>query len=291
MASVVATTQGPGAHSITELNWAWVFARLKDAPAGRLWGVPRGGAIVAGLTGRAVDSIDEADAIVDDIVDSGATASRYAEYGKPFWALVDKRSFAIGRHVGWVRFPWEHVDATAELEDTVRRQLQWIGENPNRDGLLDTPGRVLRALREMTSGYQTNADELLATTFDVPCDEMIVVREIEFTSLCEHHLLPFTGSVDLCYIPGRVVGLSKLARLVDAYSRRLQVQERLTSQIAETIERCLGARGVGVVVRGRHACMSCRGVRKATAEMVTSATRGILRDNPEARAEFLQLCR
>lgn len=143
----------------------------------------------------------------------------------------------------------------------------------------------------MTRGQTENPEEILSTTFDEPCDEMVVLSGIAFTSLCEHHLLPFTGTVDIGYIPGKVVGLSKLARLVDCFARRLQIQERLTSQIAEKLEECLLAKGVAVIVRAQHACMACRGVRKAGATMVTSAMRGILKENATARAEFLELAK
>ena len=131
--------------------------------------------------------------------------------------------------------------------------------------------------------------KILSTTFNEPCDEMVMLTNIAFTSLCEHHLLPFTGTVDIGYIPGKVVGLSKLARLVDCFATRLQIQERLTAQIADSVEGYLEAQGVAVIVRGHHACMSCRGVRKSGATMVTSAMRGLLKNDSTARAEFLEL--
>lgn len=162
-------------------------------------------------------------------------------------------------------------------------------DDPDREGISNTPGRVVRALREMTQGYNENPEEILSTTFNEPCDEMVILSGIAFTSLCEHHLLPFTGTVDIGYIPGKVVGLSKLARLVDCFARRLQIQERLTAQIADSVGLYLEAQGVGVIVRGHHACMACRGVRKAGATMVTSAMRGFLKDNPITRSEFMEL--
>lgn len=267
------------------LSWHEVYERLKSAPPGKLYGVPRGGQIVAGLTGRAVDSILEADAIVDDIIDSGATRQRYAHYGKPFWALWDK---APGD--GWIAFPWEGSDLTADIKDTVVRQLEAIGEDPNRDGLKDTPKRVIKALLEMTSGYGEDPGCILSTTFDVEYDEVVVLRDIAFTSLCEHHMLPFTGTATIGYLPGkRVVGLSKLARLVHCHAKRLQVQERMTQDIAKDIEKHLKPKGVAVVVRGIHNCMVCRGVRLSGAEMVTSAMRGAFREQPALRSEFMGL--
>lgn len=172
----------------------------------------------------------------------------------------------------------------------VAMLLRWLGENPEREGLVDTPGRVARALRELTAGYGQDPAEILATTFDERSDELVILRGVRFTSLCEHHLLPFAGTVDVGYLPSsRVVGLSKLARLVDCYARRLQVQERMTQDIARAVAVHLDAGGVGVIVRAHHQCMGCRGVRQPDAEMVTSSMLGVLRDRPAARAEFLSL--
>jgi GTP cyclohydrolase I len=147
----------------------------------------------------------------------------------------------------------------------------------------------VRAFREMTAGYDEDPAEILAKTFDEASDELIVLREIEFHSTCEHHLLPFYGTASVGYLPGAVVGISKLARLVHCFARRLQIQERLTRQIAEAIETHLGARGAGVVVRARHLCMGCRGVRLPASEMVTTAMLGVLRQDAAARGEFLRI--
>ena len=179
------------------------------------------------------------------------------------------------------------VDQVA-LQNAVRLLLASV-DDPDREGLQDTPGRVVRALLEMTRGQMEDPAKILSTTFNEPCDEMVMLTNIAFTSLCEHHLLPFTGTVDIGYIPGKLVGLSKLARLVDCFATRLQIQERLTAQIADSVEGYLEAQGVAVIVRGHHACMSCRGVRKSGATMVTSAMRGLLKNDSTARAEFLEL--
>lgn len=180
---------------------------------------------------------------------------------------------------------------TATAEAGVALLLTHIGEDRGRPGLIDTPARVVRAMLEMTDGYLIDPGELLATTFDEPCDEMVVVRGVAFTSLCEHHLLPFVGTAAVGYLPAsaRVVGLSKLARLVDCFAHRLQVQERMTEQIASAIDEVLEPLGAGVVVEARHSCMGCRGPRKPEAVMVTSAMRGAFKDVPAARAEFLHL--
>lgn len=275
---------------MTAVSWDDVAARMmtKLGGFGRVYGVPTGGVIVAAMSGRMAYTVEDADVIVDDLVDSGATRQRYANTGKPFVGLWDKTDGSGDEKLGWIQFPWEAHHAP---EDAVVRLIQWCGEDPSRDGLLETPKRVVKAFREMTCGYRDDPMEILSKTFDEKCDEMVVVKAIAFTSLCEHHLLPFTGTVDIGYVPGKVVGLSKLARLVDCFSRRFQIQERLTSQIAESIESALEAKGVAVVVKGQHACMSCRGVRKADATMVTSAMRGLFSTDARSRAEFLDLCR
>lgn len=178
-----------------------------------------------------------------------------------------------------------------KAEEAVLELFRYIGEDLHREGLRETPARVVKALQEMTSGMQENPKEILGTVFGEKCDEMVVVQGIEFTSLCEHHMLPFTGTCDVGYIPnGRVVGLSKIPRLVQCFAKRLQVQERMTRSIASAMEEYLNPLGVGVVVRGRHSCCEARGVRSKNV-MVTSDLRGVMRDKPEARAEFLALTR
>lgn len=177
--------------------------------------------------------------------------------------------------------------------DGVRALLLAVGEDPDREGLRDTPRRVLAALREMSAGLGEDAAAVLGTTFEADgYDQVVVLRDVAFASLCEHHLLPFVGRAHVGYLPGaRVVGLSKLARLVEAHARRPQIQERMTRDIALDIERVLCARGVAVVVEASHECMACRGVRKAGATMVTSEMLGRFRDTPAARAEVLSLMR
>ena len=168
-----------------------------------------------------------------------------------------------------------------------------MGEDPTREGLLNTPARVNESLRFLTSGYRMNADDLLnKALFDVAYDEMVIVRDIELFSLCEHHLLPFFGKSHVGYIPnGRVIGLSKIPRLVDMYARRLQVQERLTTQIAETINQKIHPRGVAVVIEAQHLCMIMRGVEKQNSVAVTSSMLGVFKENQNTRNEFLNLVR
>jgi GTP cyclohydrolase I len=179
-----------------------------------------------------------------------------------------------------------------EALEAVRTLLRFVGEDPHREGLRDTPLRVVRALAEMTEGYAQDPAAILSRRFDENHDQMVVLRGIEFNSLCEHHLLIFSGTATVGYIPGpdgNVVGISKLARLVQVYARRLQIQERMTEAIAHDIEQYLHAEGVGVVIKAKHLCMGCRGVRQPNAEMVTSCMLGSLRQQPEARAELLSL--
>ncbi len=179
----------------------------------------------------------------------------------------------------------------AAVERAIRDLLIAVGEDPDRDGLRDTPVRVARAYAEIFGGLRMTADEVLTTTFDLGHDEMVIVRDIEMYSTCEHHLVPFHGLAHIGYIPnesGRITGLSKLARLVDVYARRPQVQERLTTQIADALVRVLEPRGAIVVIEAEHLCMSMRGVRKPGSKTTTSAVRGSLR-NPATRAEAMSL--
>jgi GTP cyclohydrolase IA len=179
----------------------------------------------------------------------------------------------------------------ALAEDAVRTLLRWAGEDPEREGLLETPKRVVDAYGEWFGGYQLDPEAYLARTFEEVggYDEMIVLRDIEFSSHCEHHMAPIIGQVHVGYLPdGRVVGISKLARVVEAYARRLQVQEKLTAEIANCIERVLVPRGVGVVIEAYHQCMTTRGVNKRGVSMVTSCMHGPFRDDGRTRAEFLR---
>ena len=177
------------------------------------------------------------------------------------------------------------------MQDLIGRLLAELGEDPSREGLRDTPKRVEKALKFLTSGYDANIDHVLnGALFTVDYNEMVIVRDIDFYSLCEHHLLPFFGKCHVAYIPNtRVIGLSKLPRVVDVFSRRLQVQERLTNQIADTIRDSINPLGVAVVMEATHLCMSMRGVEKQNSFCVTSAMHGAFRDNSRTRMEFLEL--
>jgi GTP cyclohydrolase IA len=186
--------------------------------------------------------------------------------------------------------PFDH----ARAEAAVRELLIAIGEDPSREGLQDTPARVARAYAELTAGLHQEPRDVLSTVFDIGHDEMVLVRDIELWSMCEHHLVPFTGVAHVGYIPnenGMITGLSKLARLVDGYARRLQVQERMTTQIADAIDSVLSPRGVLVVMEAEHLCMAMRGVKKPGTVTVTSAVRGLFRSDVATRAEAMQFIR
>ena len=277
------------------MSWDEVYARIAGwnlTPGARVFGIPRGGAVVAGLTGMAVDRLEDATVLVDDIVDTGATLANWQRRpGCPgacvFRCLVDKTG--PDRDLPWVVFPWEGSVETS-AHDIVTRTLEYIGEDPKREGLRETPARVARSWGELYAGYRQDPAEVMKVFEDGACDEMVVCKDIDFVSTCEHHMLPFFGQVHIGYIPnGRLVGLSKLARVTEVYARRLQVQERMTTQIADALDRCLRPQGVVVVCEGRHLCMIARGVLKPNAVMQTSALRGSFKTDQVTRDEFLTL--
>ena len=182
---------------------------------------------------------------------------------------------------------------SASYEDLVREMLVRLGEDPDREGLVRTPERVQKAYQFLTRGYKEDPEALLRKAlFTVTYDEMVIVKDVEMFSLCEHHMLPFFGKVHVAYIPnGKVIGLSKIPRLIEIFSRRLQIQERLTTQIAETIQKTIEPQGVGVVIEARHLCMMMRGVEKQHSAAVTSSMLGCFREEQETRTEFLSLIR
>ncbi len=182
-------------------------------------------------------------------------------------------------------------DRMVEFEKVIRRQLELIGEDPEREGLLKTPSRVAKALSWMTRGYELDPKEVIGDALFAEAHEnMVMVRDIEMYSMCEHHMLPFFGKVHIAYLPaGKIIGLSKLPRLVDIFARRLQVQERLGEQIANALDEVLQPKGVGVVIEAVHLCMMMRGVEKQSSRTITSSLRGLFRDDAKTRSEFLRL--
>lgn len=290
------------------LNHSQVLERVvelaafaKDNGWFKMYPIPRGGIPVAYLmTGqdsrfKVVSSPSEADFFIDDLIDSGSTMQSWCDDfpGKPFLALVDKREPDEPWANSWLVMPWEGNE-TGSIEDNIRRLLQFVGEDPSRGGLEETPRRVAKAWGHWTSGYGKEAADLLKVFEDGAdgCDEMVIVKDIPFYTHCEHHMAPFFGTATVAYIPdGRIVGLSKISRVVDMFARRLQVQERLTNQIADALADNLAPKGVGVVIKARHLCMESRGICQQGHHTITSALRGVLKDKPEARAEFLSLAK
>lgn len=271
----------------------------------RVYGIPQGGLPVAievakclhvpvvpwaGQSPEDIAHAPERTLVVDDLVDSGRTMVAYFEAGCDCDALLRKPhspNFLCSKAElvdEWVVFPWERRKGHG-AEDAVVRLLQYIGEDPSREGLIDTPRRVCKALREMTEGMRIDPAEY-CTTFEEQTEDPVVVKGIRFSSLCEHHLLPFSGTAVVAYVPrGRVLGLSKLPRVVEAFARRPQMQERLTRQIAEMIRSATATdtwRGAAAcVIKAHHSCMGCRGVRQMDAEMITSHVSGTLPCDPD----------
>lgn len=263
--------------------------------------IPRGGvpvvyalqqALKDGYRMLVVDTPEEAEIFIDDLVDSGETKRYYMQkYRKPFFSLIEKGQNAYYKDK-WIVFPWEKENEESGIEDNIRRLLQYVGEDPNRGGLLETPKRVAKAWAHWTSGYNKSAGEILKVFEDGAenYDQMVVVRDLPIYSHCEHHLAAIIGTASIAYIPnGRIVGLSKLSRLAEMFARRLQVQERLTNQIADALVEHLSPIGVGVIIRARHLCMESRGICQQGHHTVTTALRGAILDDAQARSEFLKL--
>jgi GTP cyclohydrolase IA len=270
----------------------------------RLYGVPRGGipalyAVACEFRRvctkpNAIQIVEDpraADAIIDDLVDSGKTRDKLLQIAPQarFLTLYDKQQSP--EELGWLVFPWEgSIEYSAG--DIFTRLIEFCGEDVTRGGLVETPARMVKAWQFWTQGYQQSAAEILKTFEDggENYDEMIHQRDIPFYSQCEHHLAPFFGTVTFAYIPGkRIVGLSKMNRLVDVFARRLQVQERLTVQVVNAFCEVLSPRGAAITIQARHLCMESRGVCQQGMTTTTSALRGVFKEQPAARAEFFSL--
>lgn len=274
-------------RSIKIIGWSEIYERLKEIteeyPNAKFYGVPRGGVVVAGLTGNPTNNIEEADVIIDDLIDSGKTMERYQKYDKPFVALIDKRK---DNDTSWLVFPWEtkEQDTNETVEDNVTRLLQYFGEDVNREGLRETPKRFVKFFTEFLNPPQWNCTSFEGEGYD----EMIVQTGIPFHSLCEHHIAPFFGTGTIAYIPNkRIVGLSKLARTLETFARRLQNQERITTQVAEFLWNELEPKGVAVQLTAKHMCMEMRGVKKHDTHTTTTKLLGVFKDDQNVRNEFL----
>ena len=273
--------------------------KTTDKSYSGVYGVPRGGTYPASIIARMLNveqvydpkKIQPSTLIVDDLIDSGKTLSAFPNNDK---AVVYVKAGKInlctffGRGVGdeWIVLPDE---GSSTIEDNCARILEYIGEDITREGLIETPSRMKRAYDEIFAGYKMKPEDVCKTFIDGACKEPVMLKNCEYYSTCEHHFFPFFGHISIAYIPnGKVIGVSKLARLVDCYSKRMQIQERMTAQIAETIEKLIEPKGVFVYCTGKHFCMTSRGVKKQEAEMVTMSYRGIYND-PDIRAETLKI--
>ncbi len=264
-----------------------------------LYGIPRGGIFPALMVAGILDmpcilteNAAEATLFIDDIIDSGRTLEKYHKLYpyKKFYALVDKLSTDADWAGSWISFPWERMGNEDSPSENVRRLLQYIGEDPSREGLRETPDRVIRSYATLFGGYKQKPEDVVKVFQDGACDEMVVLKGIEFTSMCEHHMLPFIGKAHIAYIPDKkVIGVSKLARILEIYARRLQIQERIGQQITACLDELLQPKGSACILEAQHMCMTCRGVQKQNSIMVTSSLTGAFRDDARTRAEFLSM--
>lgn len=282
--------------SIKNISWKDIFEALKkiDDSKNTVYGVPKGGMIAAGFLHNAkiTNKPEEANIILDDLVDSGATREKY----KTKYPSAEFISLITKQDKEWIVFPWEadHPNTeTDSVQDNITRLLQFIGEDPEREGLKETPNRIARAWQnELFVGYSQNPKDILITFEGEGYDQIILSKNIEIFSMCEHHMLPFFGVAHVAYIPnGRVVGISKLARLVDIYARRLQIQERIGKQVTDALMEYLQPKGAACIIEASHMCMRMRGVSKQQSSMVTSSIKGAFFDDPRARKELLGLIR
>lgn len=270
--------------------WSEIYARLANAPAGALYGIPRGGSVVAGLTGRAVDRVEDADWLIDDVIDSKMTARAWAKrVGKPVWALFDRdRDGLTDRQLV---MPWEAPGNGAAQQSALERiglnLIETLGYDPMSERLRDTPARWARWWQELLSSDDTTR---LDSTFEIAeSGRLVLVSGMRMWSICEHHLLPFSVSTSIGYVPhGRVLGLSKFARLSVRAAHGLQLQERLASEIADATCKLARSPDVAVLLYGRHTCMEARGARMP-ATTTSLITRGAFETDPLLRAEFIAL--
>jgi len=277
------------------LTWEDVLQKLArfDKPGVVIYGVPKGGMIITGFLKYAMItySPNQADIILDDIYDSGNTQNYYSNnYPEiEFRALFNKKS-DFGNQ--WVVFPWEkdHPKGEETIQDNITRTLQYVGEDVTREGLLATPDRVERSYGELFSGYGKDPKDIF-TLFDAEkCDDIVLLKNIELYSMCEHHMLPIIGKAHIAYIPdGKIIGISKLARLMDIYARRLQVQERLGTQVTQALNKYLKPKASACIIEASHMCMRMRGVNKQNSKFVTSSMTGAFFDQSAARYELMQL--
>jgi GTP cyclohydrolase I len=276
---------------IKEISWQEIDDKIekikKEWKGAKIWGVPKNGLILSLRTGFNEDDIEKADVILDDIIDSGNTKQRIVSIfpSKPFVALYEKKEENV-----WYKFPWETQEN--DIEQKIVRILEFIGEDAKREGLIETPKRIVKSWDKLYGGYKQSPKGILSKVFTQKYDEIVLLKNIELYSTCEHHLLPFYGKAHIAYIPnGKVVGISKLARLLECFSRRLQIQERLCNEVVDALEENLKPKGGACIIEAQHFCMTSRGIEKQNSVMTTSALRGAFREKQEAREELLNLIR
>jgi len=276
------------------ITWDEVFKRLEnfDFRGAEIYGVPKGGMIATGFLKNAISThdVNEATLILDDLIDSGATRDKYRQMYPhiPFVGLFDKEKEGIK---DWLIFPWEadHPQGEENVQDNIVRMLQYLGEDPNREGLLDTPNRIVKSWDEIYSGYKVKPGSLMTVFEKESYDQIVLLKDIELYSMCEHHMLPFYGKAHVAYIPDKkVIGISKLARVLDAYAKRLQIQERLGEQVTMALMEHLQPKGAACIIEASHMCMRMRGVSKQNSIMITSSLKGVFLEKPEAREELMQ---
>ncbi len=281
----------------------------KEIPRLRaVYGIPRGGvplamALASSLNLRLVSEYPveglapEEVLVVDDIADSGNTLDKLGHPGLTATIHAHRHSIVMPTYSArvwamagqWIDYWWE-PQSEVDISATVLRQLEYIGEDPNREGLLDTPARCVKSWNALYGGYKERPEDVMRTFVEGACDEMVVLKDIEIYSTCEHHMLPFYGKAHIAYIPdGKVIGVSKLARLLDIYARRLQIQERIGQQVTDALMTHLKPRGAACVIEAQHLCMRARGVQKQGSMMITSSLTGVFREDAATRAEFMGL--
>lgn len=280
-----------------QLTWTYVLGLLDsiDVAGAVVYGVPNGGMIAAGFLKRATVTNDPADAtvILDDILDSGKTATTYIEkYPKAVFTVLVNKKIDGYAYLDWIEFPWEtdHPNGIQSVEENITRIIQYIGEDANRSGIIETPSRVVKSYKTLFAGYAIDPESVFKIFDGEKYDEIVILKDIEFYSTCEHHMLPFYGKAHIAYIAqGNIIGVSKLARLLEVFTRRMQVQERIGMQVVQALDTYLTPLGSACIIEAKHLCVACRGVQKQSSAMVTSSVTGKFREDPMVRAELFSL--
>jgi GTP cyclohydrolase I len=272
-----------------------------------IYGVPRGGIYLAIQLSQLLNlpiveknKIHKATLIVDDLVDSGKTRKKYPDndfaalYKKQYTPIFQKRTYISDTINDWIEFFWEKAINEQPAEDAITRIIEMIGENPNREGLAETPKRVIKSYETLFSGYKQKPEDIIKTFDANGYNQLVLLKDIEIYSMCEHHMLPFFGKAHVAYIPDKkVIGVSKLARISDMFARRLQIQERLADNIVSTLMKYLKPLGAACIIEAQHLCMKMRGVNKQNSTMITSSLKGVFLEDSKkgrgARAEFIGL--